>query len=74
VKGPADCISSGAKIFSFRNASSGRPETFSNMAAAITKLVLLYCQRVPGSKFSGFRAQPSRIWRGVTGFNQSGMM
>jgi len=60
---------SGVKTFSFRNASSGMPEAFSAIMPAITKLVLLYSQRVPGSKSKGFFAHPSRIAWGVVSFS-----
>jgi hypothetical protein len=35
--------------------------------------VLLYCHRAPGSKSSGFRAQPSRIAAAVTFFSMPGI-
>ena len=48
------------------------PVTFSRIRPATTKLVLLYCHCVPGSKSRGLRAQRSRISSGVTGCVMNG--
>ena len=46
----------GRKMLSVRNCRMGLPLTFSTMAPAMVKLVLLYCHLVPGSKSRGLRA------------------